>query len=362
MSINSNGPEVVVEERGHLMQITLNRPHVINSLDLEMVRLIRRGLEKAENADHIKAVFFQGNGPRGFCAGGDIKGVYGFVQEQEFDSAMRFFEEEYALDLTIHGFSKPIIVLARGITMGGGLGLAAGADMVVVTENSRMAMPESRIGFFPDVGATGWLFGKCSAGYPEFLGLTGYEMIGPECVRLGMATHLVLEKDLKHLLERMRTHAVPSSSVKPEALQEITEILKSFQQDDPPENPDMDEWVQTYFAGKTSLGQIFKDLNRCTMHDQLCRGIFERISERSPTALALTLRLLRHNEGRPLKEVFRMDAEAARFMIRHPDYSEGVRARVIDKDDHPVWNPGTIEEVDSFQMDGLFLTNKPAYC
>ena len=122
----------------------------------------------------------------------------------------------------------------------------------------------------------------------------------------------------------------------------------------------MDEWIQTYFAGKTSLDQIFKDLTRCSTHDQLCRGIFERISERSPTALALTLRLLRHNEGRPLNEVFRMDAEAARFMIRHPDYSEGVRARVIDKDYHPVWNPGTIEDVDSFQMDDLFLTKGPA--
>ena len=119
-----------------------------------------------------------GAGDRGFCAGGDLKELTRAVQAGAVHLADQFFREEYALDLMIHQCPKPVVVLAHGITMGGGLGLAAGADLVVATEATRMAMPETRIGFFPDVGGTGWLFTKCPPGYPEYLALTGYELAG----------------------------------------------------------------------------------------------------------------------------------------------------------------------------------------
>ncbi len=347
-------PDVIVERCGHLMHITLNRPRVINSLDLGMILLIQRALDEAENSAVVKAVVLRGTGTKGFCAGGDIKGIYKNVRDRAFDRAMRFFQEEYALDLRIHNFSKPIIVLANGITMGGGLGLAAGADIVVATERSRMAMPESRIGFFPDVGATGWLFDACPEGYPELLGLTGYEMIGPECVRLGLATDLVLEKDLVNLLDLLKTSSIQLSAEKQEAVQQLTTSIERLKQLGPPENPEMDEWIRTSFAGKTSVVDILADLSRCRTQDHLCKGIFERISERSPTALVLTLSLLRHNEDRPLDQVFHTDAKAACFMINHPDYLEGVRARIMDKDNHPAWNPDTIQKVDFSQMTAVF--------
>ena len=348
-------PEVIGERFGHLMHITLNRPRVINSLDLGMIRLIQRHLDEAENSALIKAVVLDGRGAKGFCAGGDIKGIYENVRDRAFDRAMLFFQEEYALDLRIHDFPKPVIVLANGITMGGGLGLAAGADIVVATEHSRMAMPESRIGFFPDVGATGWLFSKCPKGYPEFLGLTGYEMVGAECVRLGLATHLAPEENLVDFLDLLKKRSIQLSAEKREAVQQLTASLESLKQFGPPENPEMDGWIRTYFAGKTSLRDILADLSHCRTQDRLCKGIFERISERSPTSLVLTLRLLRHNQDRPLDQVFPTDAKAARFMIHHPDYLEGVRARIMDKDDHPVWNPDTIKKVDSSRMTAVFV-------
>ena len=117
-----------------------------------------------------------GAGDRGFCAGGDLKELTRAVQAGAVHLADQFFHDEYALDLMLHQCPKPVVVLAHGITMGGGLGLAAGADIVVATETTRMAMPETRIGFFPDVGGTGWLFTKCPPGYPEYLALTGYEL------------------------------------------------------------------------------------------------------------------------------------------------------------------------------------------
>jgi len=346
--------DVIQEKRGHLMRITLDRPHVINSLDLAMIRLIQWCLDEAENSGVIKGVVLHGSGAKGFCAGGDIKWIYQNVQERAFDRAMGFFEEEYALDLRIHNFPKPVIVLAHGITMGGGLGLAAGADIVVATEHSRMAMPETRIGFFPDVGATGWLFAKCPEGYPEFLGLTGYELIGPQCVRLGLATHLVLEKDLENLLELLNTRSIQLSVEKHKAVEQITASFESLKQPRLPENLEMDAWVRSYFAGKTSLSDILAGLSRCRVQDRLCKDVFERISERSPTALVLTSSLLRHNEGRPLDQVFQSDAKAARFMINHPDYLEGVRARIMDKDDSPRWSPDAIEKVDFPEITAVF--------
>jgi enoyl-CoA hydratase len=166
------------------MVITLNRPGVINALTTEMIRLIRQALEEALVEDRFRFILIQGAGSRGFSAGGDVKRLEKAVRENDFGRAEQFFEEEYALDLLIHRYPKPIIVIADGITMGRGLGLSSGADIVVATEYSAMAMPETGIGFFPDVGATGWMFHKCPKGYPEYLGLTGTEMKGA-----GMCPH-----------------------------------------------------------------------------------------------------------------------------------------------------------------------------
>jgi enoyl-CoA hydratase/carnithine racemase len=343
-------PKVIVRQEAGVMHIILNRPRVINSLDLEMVHLIRRAFEETETASRTKCILLRGNGEKGFCAGGDIKALTVAVEEDTADQALRFFEEEYGLDLFIHRFPKPVIALADGITMGGGLGLAAGADRVVATETTRMAMPETRIGFFPDVGATGWMFTKCPQGYPEFLGLTGYEMVGAECVRLGMATHLIPRRNLSRVVKILEQHADRLSRVKSESCQQLSALIEPFSERDIPRKPAMDAWVRTYFSGKTSLSEMLASLSQCRLEQGLCEGVFKRLSERSPTALVVTLRLLRHNQGRPLDEVFHADLKAARFIISHPDYREGVRARLLDKDDEPRWNPDAVHKVKPIQL------------
>ena len=166
MSSPAAASPVVIEQSGQVLAITLNRPQAINSLNLEMVRLLQAALEIARKDARIHFVLLKGAGERGFCAGGDLKTLAQAVQAGEAWRADQFFQEEYALDLTVHEFPKPVVVLADGVTMGGGLGLAAGADLVIATERTRIALPETRIGFFPDVGATGWLFTQMSAGLP----------------------------------------------------------------------------------------------------------------------------------------------------------------------------------------------------
>jgi enoyl-CoA hydratase/carnithine racemase len=243
----------------------------------------------------------------------------------------------------IHQSPKPVVVLAHGITMGGGLGLAAGADFVIATEATRMAMPETRIGFFPDVGGTGWLFTKCPPGYPEYLALTGYELHGAECVRLGLATHLVDSARLPELRQALKDCAGELPADKQAAVAHLEQVLAPFARRDIAPNPDLDAWVAARFAGQRSLPEIMTALNQCSLESNLCQEVRRRLGERSPTALAVTLQLLRANESRPLEEVFHREALAAHFMITHPDYLEGIRARIIDKDDQPRWQPDSIE-------------------
>lgn len=336
---------VLIRRKRQTMSIVLNRPKAVNSLDRSMVRLIRKALKEAEGDPLVHRVLFYGNGERGFCAGGDVKAMAHLVRQGKMEECLLFLEEEYEMDLAVHRFPKPILILAEGITMGGGLGLCAGADVILATERTRSAMPETRIGFFPDVGATGWLFRKCPPGYPEYLGITGHEVAGLECVRVGLATHLIASRHLPEIIDAIEgTHLEPSTT-RSRAAGMMLELIQPFLHTEIPSNPSMDEWVGTYFGGRTNVKDIVKELRECSVFLDLCREVFHQLSERSPTALVLTSYLLRRNEGRPMEEVFKTDLKAARFILSHPDFLEGVRARLIDKDDRPRWMPERLEEV-----------------
>ena len=338
-------PPLLVERHLHQMTITLNRPQLINALSLEMIRDFQIALDEAENEVGLQFVVLLGNGVRGFCAGGDLRALAEAVGRKDFEEADRFFEQEYALDLRIHRFPKPIIILADGITMGGGLGLSAGADIVVATENSRMAMPETQIGFFPDVGASRWLFDKCPSGYPEFLGLTGYELIGAECVRVGLASVLVQAGRLAKVREKLEGFSGRLAKEKKEAVLQLWDLINPLVDPVIPQRPEMDRWVAAHFSGKQSLQKIKASLSQDPFHHPLSLDALQRLEERSPTALVLTLQLLRFNQRRPLEEAFAVEAGAAHFIIQQPDYLEGIRARLLDRDNQPRWQPSRIEEV-----------------
>jgi enoyl-CoA hydratase len=343
-------PEILIRKGYRMMSIVLNRPRALNSLNIEMIRSIQNALDQAETDKRFRFVLFYGTGEKSFCAGGDVKALARAIREKSDLRADMILKEEYDLLLRIHRFSKPVIALSDGITMGAGLGLAAAADIAVATERTRMAMPETRIGFFPDVGSTGWMFTKCPAGYPEYLGLTGYEMEGSETVRVGFATHLTPFSRLPELKNTLEGYAGPLPSQRVLAAREMTSALDPFFVKEIAVKPDMDEWVAAYFQGKDSLVEIIESLRQCSLQTRLCDQVFERLAERSPTALAVTLKLLRHNEHRPIDAVFQAELVAVRFILSHPDYVEGVRARLEDKDDNPRWQPETIEAVGDLDL------------
>jgi enoyl-CoA hydratase len=244
---------VLFRRQPHMMSIVLNRPMAINSLNIEMIRTIRSVLDEVRNSQRYRYVLFHGTGDRGFCAGGDIKALAQSVQKESSLRADLILKEEYDLLLSIHHFPKPVIVLADGITMGAGLGLTAAADLVVATEHTRMAMPETHIGFFPDVGATGWMFTKCPPGYPEYLGLTGYEMIGAEAVRVGLADYLTGSSRLPELIEILETRPDGLPESKNHAARKLIRFLGTFFENDIPVKTEMDNWVATYFQAGALL-------------------------------------------------------------------------------------------------------------
>jgi enoyl-CoA hydratase len=346
MTENQKLPPVILHRTESMISIILNRPDTLNSLNIKMIDVIAGYLQSAIADQKCKIILFYGSGTKGFCAGGDVRELTQNVRKNAYTEVNLFFKKEYALDLMIHNSPKPIVVIADGITMGGGLGIAAGAGIVIATEKTKMAMPETKIGFFPDVGATGWLFSKCPRGYPEYLGLTGYDMFGVECVRLGLATHFMNSKNISELIETLEKFDVPEKLNKDVLKQEIIGKISKFIDFNIPTNKDMDEWVAKYFAGKADLKDILASLKHCGIQQDLCDGVFTSIAERSPTALVLTLKLLRHNEGRQLPEVFAAELKAAGFLTKHHDYIEGVRAKLLDRDDNPRWRPDKIAQVD----------------
>jgi enoyl-CoA hydratase/carnithine racemase len=350
MTLPAAASPVFIEPFGRLLSITLNRPQTINSLNLEMIRLLQAALDIARQESRIHFLLLRGAGDRGFCAGGDLKALAQVVQAGETRLAEQFFQEEYALDLAIHDFPKPVVVLADGVTMGGGLGLAAGADLVIATERTRIALPETRIGFFSDIGATGWLFTKCPPGYPEFLALTGYEIQGAESVRLGLATDFTPSSGLPRLVDALTNFFLPLPGNRRTAAAFLRSELAIFLEKPSFPPCDLDQWVAQHFQGKKTLPEIIGSLSTCSLESLVCREVFGRLAERSPTGLALTLMLLRHNEGKPLAQVFAAEAQAAAFIIRHPDYLEGIRARLLDKDDQPRWSPATIEDLEPLSL------------
>ncbi len=354
---NSKQPVVLVRRTKAALHLILNRPETINSLTLEMLRIIAAEIDKA-GADHtVKLVIFSGSGAKGFCAGGDIKIMAQAVTGNDIEPAMRFLEVENKLDLAIHRFHKPVVVFAHGITMGGGLGLSAGADILAANATTRMAMPETRIGFFPDVGATGWLFQKCKRGYPEFLGLTGYELLGAECVRVGLAHCLIPSTRFDKALDAVIEHSSKLPTDRKAAAAVLKEILGPFMQPGIPDKKEMDRWIETYFAGKTSVLDLLKDLKTCSDQSDLCDGIFAGLSERSPLAVVTTLKCLRSDEHKDLVEVYESDLSVARFLMTQHDFREGVRARLIDKDNRPHWDPESFEQATrALDMQNGFLS------
>ncbi|MET0736491.1 MAG: enoyl-CoA hydratase/isomerase family protein [Microbacterium sp.] len=328
-------PEVLVRASGGLGRLTLNRPRAINALDYGMVGELSAALDAWEHDTDIDLVLLDGAGDRGLCAGGDVRGLAGQVTAGRIEDAAIFFRAEYALNARIAEYPKPFVVFADGVTMGGGIGLAGHAAIRIVTERSQLAMPETRIGFTPDVGGT-WLLAHAPGRLGEFLGLTGGTMDAADAIYAGFADHLVPVANLDALRDAFETRADPSSP---------TELVLLFDETAGPSRLETArEWIDDAFAADT-VAEIVERLR--ARPEAEASATADHLGTLSPTGLAVTLASVRRSrELASLREALEQEYGLVLwFAATQPDLPEGIRAQVLDKDRTPRWQPATIAEV-----------------
>jgi enoyl-CoA hydratase len=330
-------PSVITTHDGRVGRIRLNRPKALNALDQPMIRALTAALQAWRDDPHIHAVVIEGTGDRAFCAGGDIRALRQHQLDNNRAPVDTFFTEEYALNRMIATYPKPYIALIDGICMGGGIGVSIYGAYRVATEHAMFAMPETAIGFFPDIGATFFL-PRLPGELGTYLGLTGARIHGADAVHAGFATHFTPRAEL-HLLSQalaqdgiaaLARHAAPL----PEwSLQDLRpSIDRIFAADSVPEILHRLEAEKSDWARKT----------------------IEALRTVSPSALAWTLRILREGAHRTLEQCLDAEFALTHTTMAHSDFIEGVRAMVVDKDRAPRWQPPRIEDVNPSDIAALF--------
>jgi len=329
-------PDLIARREGAAGVIRLNRPKAINAVTLEMFREIDKALDAFESDPAIALILLEGAGDRGLCAGGDIRALYDSARAGG-DLGKILWREEYILNARIAAFGKPYVAMMDGIVMGGGVGLAAHASHRVVTEKTRLAMPEVGIGFFPDVGGT-WLLSRSPGEIGTYFGLTGQTMNGADAVYAGFADVVVASDRLPALRETL-TKAPDKATA-----QDVRAIIDGFALPNAVAPTAAQRPLIDALFGHDSIEEIVTALAHHT--SEFAQATLGTILEKSPTGLKLTLKLLRMaRESTSLEQCLAREYRAALEIFVSHDFPEGIRAAVIDKDRNPQWKPARIEDV-----------------
>lgn len=328
--------DLIVRREGAAGVIRLNRPKAINAMTYEMSVGIDAALDRFENDPAVAVVLLEGAGERGLCAGGDIRGLYE-SSKAGGDLGKIFWRQEYVMNARIAKYPKPYVAFMDGLVMGGGVGLSGHARHRVVTDKTKLAMPEVGLGFFPDVGGT-WLLSHSPGEIGAFFGLTGQTMNGPDAIFARFADAVVPSAKLPALRVALTAVRPGTSSV------EVDNIIARFSTGETAgpiaaRKADIDRW----FA-HDRMEDIFAELKRDD--SELAQSTLRALNEKSPRGMVVTLKLLRMaRTATSLEQCLVREYRAALEVFRSDDFREGVRAAVIDKDRNPRWSPSHVEEV-----------------
>lgn len=314
---------VNVEKQGRAGTISLDRAGAMNALTLDMVRQIAAALDQFQNDPAVFCIVMKSANERGFCAGGDMRRVRELVLEGKFEQAEQFFREEYALIEKIARFPKPYISLIDGICMGGGMGLAVHGTYRIATERAIFAMPETMIGFLPDVGGS-YFLSRMPNSCGSWMGLTGASVRGFDAHGLGISTHMTVAASLPGILDALCNTTRPVDDI-------LSDLCASLGY----------KPSALMLNGTTAC---FNQPTLCSIYDCLEKyptkqkeSAMKALKSASPRSLQETLTLLRRGKELSLSECLEQEFEAMRRSIRHPDLVEGVRAVLVDKDHMPNW-------------------------
>ncbi|MEX2475016.1 enoyl-CoA hydratase/isomerase family protein [Marinobacter sp.] len=332
---------------GRIGLITLDSPATLNALSGEMIDAAQRTLDDWAEDDQIALVILQGAGDRAFCAGGDIRQLYGAIADADQPSdASEFFAREYRLDYTLHRFPKPVVGIGHGVIMGGGLGLLTACRYRLITPDITMAMPEVAIGLFPDVGSS-WFLNRLPGRLGLFMGLTGCHLNASDAIRVGLADMAIRGEDRNTLIDRLQSerwtggaaandnrlfrllnqlHAVDYRALE-------TSKLAAHEQD-----------IARLGAGD-DLPAIVDRLISADISSDWWQAAVSTLKTGCPVSMWLVWTQLKRAQQKSLKDVFRMELAIAAECTRRPDLAEGIRARLIDKDQKPQWSFRQLDDV-----------------
>jgi enoyl-CoA hydratase/carnithine racemase len=328
--------DLIVRRENAAGVIRLNRPKALNALTLEMTRGIDAALDRFEADPAVSLILLEGSGERGLCAGGDIRGLYESARAGG-DLGKIFWREEYILNARIAKFPKPYVAFMDGIVMGGGIGLSAHGSHRVVTDKSKVGMPEVGVGFFPDVGGT-WLLARAPGELGTYFGLTGTAMTGADAVYARLADVVVASNQLPVLREAL-TQAPANATAT-----DVRTIIDGYAAPNAVAPIAAQQSLIDALFGQDSVEEIVTALAH--HNSAFAQAALQTILGNSPTGLKLTLKLLRlARNSTSLEKCLVREYRAALEIFAGHDFPEGIRAAVIDKDRNPHWSPARIEDV-----------------
>jgi len=362
--------------RGGVAEIILNRPRAINALTHEMVTAIGAALHSWADDDTVRTVLLTGRGDRGLCAGGDVVGLYYDVRDGDGSASAAFWAEEYELNAYIARYPKPFVALMDGVTLGGGVGLAGHAAIRVVTERSKVGMPETAIGFVPDVGGT-WLLSHAPGELGTYLGLTALPAGPADAILTGFADHFVPSERLGELVEALAAAGDAAAMVaRPERSEtaqvaeteiagvaaagaapkpgDASAVVARFAESPPPGRLAADRsWIDAAFSAPT-VAEIVVRLRGDAANSRALETA-ELLERLSPTAVSVTLEALRRAARLPsLEAALAQELVVSVHALSSHDFMEGIRAQVIDKDRTPHWQPVALDDVDPADVAAYF--------
>ncbi|HET8848316.1 MAG TPA: enoyl-CoA hydratase/isomerase family protein [Marinobacter sp.] len=332
---------------GRLGLLTLNAPSSLNALTEAMIEQAQAALNAWADDPAINLVVLRGAGDRAFCAGGNIRTLYdamtGLGDQQ---APARFFTREYQLDYQIHRFPKPVIGLGHGIIMGGGLGLMAACRYRVVSPDVTLAMPEISIGLFPDVGAS-WFLNRLPGRLGLFMGLTGARLNVADAIRVGLADMVIAKDQFDELLARLQGERWTGDPAADD--NRVFRLLHQLDAVDyralgPGHLERHEQDIARIMAGD-ELPVIVDRLLASDSDDPWWQACIDALRGGCPMTACLVWHQLRKGQQMSLKDVFRMELAMALACTRRPDLAEGIRARLIEKDNAPGWQHGSVAEV-----------------
>jgi enoyl-CoA hydratase len=332
--------DVLISTHDRVGRIRLNRPKAIHALTTEMCESMSQALLGWMHDDSVEAVVIDHAEGRGFCAGGDVV-MLARSGDTDADEAKRFFFAEYRLNHLLFVYPKPTVAIMDGITMGGGVGISLPCDFRIATENTRLAMPETGIGLFPDVGG-GWYLPRLPGRVGEFMALTGARLDGAECHYLGLATHYAEQSALREMIDRIATTP-----------QRVQGPIGAFTTPPPPARIEPNLPLISKLFASDRLEEILATLE--ADESEWAQKELDTLRTKSPLSCKVSLRLMAEGAKRTsFAEEMRAEYALAGRVVRTHDFREGVRAVLIDKTGDPQWDPATPEEVSDEMLDVLF--------